>query len=304
MALGGRAKLSAFSAGQMAMQLRQPVHSAERMVMSCATGRWEGQALVHLLQSMQAAGSRRTFTGLRREARPMRERRRGRGIGTTRSGSHEGEKDEGEEDGDAGGSHVAEEVEHFDVGDDAEGGEEELLEGPSAERDGDYVDEEGEEQVLEAAQGHVEPTGKEERAVEELLAEVPEVFRGGPYGAEPGAEGFFEEEAREEEDDEEDHRGGVNAGDVVGGEEVLEVHEAGDGEPAFDTGRAADVVGEAVGFVEADPEIKLEAEPGVEGEEGDLDGVAEALGVVEEMAADEGFFWRAREFGLQRREER
>jgi len=51
--LGGRAKLRAFSAGQAAMQLRQPVHSAERTVRSWATGRWEGQALLHLLQSMQ-----------------------------------------------------------------------------------------------------------------------------------------------------------------------------------------------------------------------------------------------------------
>jgi len=54
------------------MQLRQPVHSAERMVMSWATGRCEGQAWLHLLQSMQAAWSRRIFTGLRMETRPMR----------------------------------------------------------------------------------------------------------------------------------------------------------------------------------------------------------------------------------------
>ena len=53
------------------MQLRHPVHSAERMVTSWATGRWEGQAWVHLLQSMQAAESRRIFTGLRMETRPM-----------------------------------------------------------------------------------------------------------------------------------------------------------------------------------------------------------------------------------------
>jgi len=76
---------------------------------------------------------------------------------------------------------------------------------------------------------------------------------------------------------------------VVGDEEVLEVHEAGDGKPAFDAGGSAEVVGLAVGFEVADPEVELEAEPGVEGEEGELDGVADALGVVEEMAADEGF---------------
>jgi hypothetical protein len=126
--------------------------------------------------------------------------------------------------------------------------------------------------------------------VEELLAEVPEVFRCGAYGAEPGAKGFLEEEARDEEDDEEKHRRGVDGGDVVGGEEVFEVHEAGDGEPAFDAGGAGDVMGLTVGFEVTDPEIELEAEPGVEGQESDLDGVADALGVVEEMAADEGLF--------------
>ena len=85
---------------------------------------------------------------------------------------------------------MAEEVEHLDVGDDAEGGEEELLEAVGREG-GDYVDEEGEEEVFEAAQGDVEPAGEDERAVEELLAEVPDVFGCGAYGAEPGAEGFF-----------------------------------------------------------------------------------------------------------------
>ena len=184
---------------------------------------------------------------------------------------------------------MAEEVEHFYVGDDAEGREEELLEAGGVEGEDDE-EEEGEENVFEAAERDVEPAGKDEAAVEELLAEMPEVFGGGAYGAEPGAEGFLEQPARDDEDYEEDHGGGVDGGDVVGGEEILEVHEAGDGEPAFDAGGAAEVVGLAVGLEIADPEVELEAEPGVEGEEGDLDGVADALGVVEEMAADEGFF--------------
>jgi len=202
---------------------------------------------------------------------------------------HHGEEDQGEDDGDADDGHVAEEVEHLDVGDDAERSEEELLEAVGVEG-GDDVEEEGEEDVLEAAEGDIEPAGKDEAAVEELLAEVPEVFGGGTYGAEPGAKGFLEEPARDEKDDEEDHRGGVDSGDVVGGEEVLEVHEAGDGKPAFDAGGATEVMGLAIGFVIADPEVELEAEPGVEGEEGELDRMAGTLGVVEEMAADEGLF--------------
>ena len=64
---------------------------------------------------------------------------------------------------------MAEEVEHLDVGDDAEGSEEELLEAVGVEG-GDYVDEEGEEQVFEAAEGDVEPAGKDEAALEKLLA--------------------------------------------------------------------------------------------------------------------------------------
>jgi len=82
----------------------------------------------------------------------------------------------------------------------------------------------------------------------------------------------------------------MDGGDVVGDEEVLEVHDAGDGEPAFDAGGAAEVRGLAVGFVVADPEDELEAEPGVEGEEGELDGVADSLRAVAEDAADEGLF--------------
>jgi len=201
----------------------------------------------------------------------------------------DGEDHEGREDGDADDADVAEEVEHLDVGDDAEGGEEEGLQSVGGEGEDD-VEEEGEDEIFEAAEGDVEPAGEGEVAVEELVAELPEVLGYGADGAEPGAEGLFEQEAGEQEDDEEKHRGGVDGGDVMGDEEVLEVHDAGDGKIAVDAGGAGDVEAVAVGFVVADPEEELDGEEGVEGEEGDLDGVADLLRAVAEDAAHEGLF--------------
>ena len=59
------ASCSAFSAGQTATHSMQPVHSTERICINLSTGRWEGQALLHLPQSMHACASRRIFTGLK-----------------------------------------------------------------------------------------------------------------------------------------------------------------------------------------------------------------------------------------------
>ena len=200
---------------------------------------------------------------------------------------HQREERESGDDRDADEAHVAEEVEHLDVGDDAEGCEQELLEAFGGHGDDD-VEEEGEKKILQAAQGDVQPAGEGEVAAEEFVAELPEVFGYGADRAEPGAEGFFEQQAGEQKDDEEKHRRRVDGGDVMGDEEVLEVHEAGDGKPALDAGGTAEVARLAVGFEVADPEVELEAEPGVECEEGDLDGVADALGVVLREVAEEG----------------
>src|SRR5580700_2640089 len=54
-----------------------PVHSADLMVTSLSTGRAEGQALVHLAQSIQAGSERRIRNGLSREVRPS-----SRSVGT------------------------------------------------------------------------------------------------------------------------------------------------------------------------------------------------------------------------------
>ena len=57
----------------------------------------------------------------------------------------------------------------------------------------DDDDEEGEQQIFEGAQRKVEPARQHEVAAEELAAQLPEIFREGADGAEPGAEGALAE---------------------------------------------------------------------------------------------------------------
>src|SRR5204862_84314 len=66
----GAAIISAPAAGHSATHCRQPVHSADTMLISRSTGRAEGQALAHLPQSMHSEVSRRMRNGLAREASP------------------------------------------------------------------------------------------------------------------------------------------------------------------------------------------------------------------------------------------
>src|SRR5215467_16235 len=66
----GNARCNAPSAGQIATHSRQPVHSADLMVMSLSTGRFDGQTLAHFTQSMHGLGSRLIRSGLSSEANP------------------------------------------------------------------------------------------------------------------------------------------------------------------------------------------------------------------------------------------
>ncbi len=59
----------------------------------------------------------------------------------------------------------------------------------------------------------------------------------------------------------------MNGGDAAGGEEVARVHEAGDGQPAIDSGGTGDVGAGGGGFEVADEEIELDAEEDVEQDE-------------------------------------
>ncbi len=148
-----------------------------------------------------------------------------------------GEQDEGGHDGDANQAEVAEEVQHLHIGEDAEGSLHEIPQrlGGHAE---DNEKEEGEQQVLEAAEGDVEPARKLQVAAEEAAAQLPEILRNGADGTKPGAEGFLEQQAGEEKDGHEDGGGGMDCGKVTGKKKVLKIHETGDGQPAIDTGGA------------------------------------------------------------------
>src|ERR1035438_7826820 len=68
----GAAIINAPAAGHTATHSRQPVHSAERMVISLSTGSAAGHALAHLPQSMHSDASRRMRSGLARAASPSK----------------------------------------------------------------------------------------------------------------------------------------------------------------------------------------------------------------------------------------
>ncbi len=197
----------------------------------------------------------------------------------------DGEENEGCEDKESDGADMAEEVEHLHVGDDAERGEEKAVE-RCGRHAGDEEDEGGQQEVFEAAQRDVEPAWHDAIAAEEFAAELPEVFRERADGAEPGTEALLQQEAGEQEDGNQHERGGVHGGDVAGGEEVLQVHEAGDGKPAIDACGTGDVVGLAMGLKEARPQQKLDADPEIECEEGKLDDPAGELGVIRRGTTD------------------
>ena len=72
----------------------------------------------------------------------------------------------------------------------------------------------------------------------------------------------------------------MEPGERTGGQPDLEVHERGDGQPALDAGRARDRGCPATCFVKPDEAIKVGADPKIEGQEQELEGPAEMLGVI------------------------
>ena len=169
----------------------QAVHSTERTWMRRSTGRSCGQALAHLPHSMQASVVAADGDGAEERGQRLHGSV-GAGVAAPEIFDDDGEQHEDGDDDERGGAHAHEEVQHFDVGEDAVGLCHEVFEGGGAHA-ADDEDEEGHEQVLDAAQGNVEPAGQDEVALEELAAQLPEVFGEGSDGAEPGAEGALEE---------------------------------------------------------------------------------------------------------------
>ncbi len=90
----------------------------------------------------------------------------------------------------------------------------------------------------------------------------------------------------------------MNGGDASGGEQVAHIHEAGDGQPAFDSGGTRDVGAGGGGLKVADEKIKLHAEKDVEQDEKALHDETHALGTVGCGAANVGLLGiRGGEFG-------
>src|SRR5215471_310567 len=66
----GSVKLKVSLAGHTATHSRHPVHSADLIVTSFSTGKFDGQAFAHFAQSMQPSTLRRMRAGLRSEVIP------------------------------------------------------------------------------------------------------------------------------------------------------------------------------------------------------------------------------------------
>ncbi len=144
-----------------------------------------------------------------------------------------------------------------------------------------------EQEVLQAAQTDVEFAREAEIAAEGLAAEAPEVLGDGADGAEPAAEALAEDPGGGEKGDQEEHAGGMQGRHLAADQQHLEIHQGGDGEPAFDAGRPSGPQASPAGFVVADEQVELDADPGVEGEKDELHGAAEGLGAVRFGAADQ-----------------
>jgi len=196
---------------------------------------------------------------------------------------HGAEHEHADDDG-GGEADVAEEVEHFDIREEAVGRGHEVGQGFGG-HGPDDEGEEAEEEILQSAERDVDPAVQVEVATEEAAAKDGEIFGEGADGAEPRAEGLFEENAHQDEGEEEKHRGGMDERNVAGGEEELRVHESGDGQPAFDASGARQIEALASVFEVAHPNEELESEPAVERNKDELDDVADALGAVGGEAA-------------------
>ena len=114
-----------------------------------------------------------------------------------------------------------------------------------------------EQQIFESAQRNVEPARKAKIVAENFFADASQHFGKCSDGAEPGAERFLCEETHGQKRHEEKHGRGMNGGHAAGEEEDLEVHQAGDGQPALGAGRTRDLKAHAAALEEANPEVEL-----------------------------------------------
>ena len=113
--------------------------------------------------------------------------------------------------------------------------------------------------------------------MKDFAAQLPQVFRHSANRAQPGAEGLLEQHAGGYKYAEQDHRGGVDLRNMAGSEEVAQVDETGDGQPAIDPSGPVDIRCGAVALKITHPQQELNAQEGVEQKKGDLDRAARLL---------------------------
>src|SRR5215468_9020035 len=83
----------------------------------------------------------------------------------------------------------------------------------------------------------------------------------------------------------------MHAGNLSAQQPVFQVHQPGDGQPAFDASGPRYLRKRSTDFVLFNPEIEPSANPEVQEKEGSLEAAAVDSGIVFFYAADQLFFW-------------
>ena len=192
---------------------------------------------------------------------------------------HQNAKDDG-----SGLAEIAEEVQHPDIGNHAVRAPHELFDGRSR-HIGDGPGEEGEQEVFQAAQRKIEPAREMEVAAKELASGTPEIFRHCSDWAEPTAKGFAEQERDGQKREKQKQGRRMRRRNVASADPVFEVHQPGDGEPAFDSGGACKVASGS-SFEITHPKVKRNSHPCIQQQERELEYATEQWRTVGCGSAD------------------
>ena len=118
-------------------------------------------------------------------------------------------------------------------------------------------------------------------------AQLPQVFRDGSHRTQPTAKRFAEDERNRQERRKQEEACGMYARHLPGDQEVLQLHQPFDGQPAFDSGRPRDFHRAPAAFRPAHPQVELHPDPQVQPHQEKLCGDAQRLRVLTTVAADE-----------------
>ena len=129
----------------------------------------------------------------------------------------------------------------------------------------------------------------------EARGQAPQVLGHGSHRAQPPAEALAENPRCSQKSNQQEHARRVERRYAARHQQHLEVHQSGDGQPAFDAWRANGVRGPAAGFVITDEQVELDADPDIERQEGQLKRAAQRLravlaGALQQFLA--GLDWR------------